>query len=145
MKSCEESVREFHEKYGHLITSNPTVQIPDAVKQLRMKLILEEYEELSSAIQSNDLVEIADGCADLVYVIVGTCISYGIPFDRVFREVHNSNMTKTAIKAEDGQKYGTKTPKGPDYVAPEIDFLLRYPKMFTFLEHKERRTRWVRL
>ena len=126
MKSYEQSVKEFHNKYGHLISEFPTTNIPESIKQLRLKLIEEEWEETKKAIQENDLVEIADGCADLIYVIVGTCISYGIPIDHVFAEVHRSNMSKTPIKATTGEKYGTKTPKGLDYTPPAIyEILIR--------------------
>lgn len=81
-----------------------------------------------------NLVEVADGIADSIYVLVGTAISYGIPIDRIFREVHRSNMTKTAIKAMDGHKYGTKTPKGPDYIPPDIAGILSRPNQLTKLE-----------
>lgn len=134
--SYEAAVREFHVKYGHLISDQPTSNIPDEVKILRRKLILEEVEETLSAMGFTesgdwsgfeDIVEIADGIADTIYVLVGTAISYGIPIDRVFREVHSSNMTKTPVKAEPGKKYGTKTPKGPDYKPPQIDRILYSP------------------
>lgn len=133
MDSIEGSLRDFHKKYGHLINNSP--QVPtQPIKDLRLSLCLEEFTEFFEALLKNDMTEIADGAADLVYVVVGTCISYGISFDRVFQEVHRSNMTKTAVKAEDGQKYGTKTPKGPDYQPPMIDSILRFPEVRTDLE-----------
>jgi len=129
----EDSLREFHSKYGHVISIAPTTDLQWRVKLLRETLIKEEFEELVLAIDQDNLVEIADGAADLIYVIVGTCVSYGIPIERVFREVHRSNMTKTAIKAEGGSKYGTKTPKGPDYIPPDIRTIL-FTKSRTRLE-----------
>lgn len=129
-------LKEFHLKYGHYIQERPG-QIPLAVKNLRINLIREEFEELISAIENDDLIEIADGAADLVYVVVGTCVSMGIQFDRVFSEVHNSNMTKTAIPVKDassGEKYGTKTPKGPNYIPPDINRILYHPSEMTNLE-----------
>jgi predicted HAD superfamily Cof-like phosphohydrolase len=118
-------VREFHKKYGHLISQIPALTIPFKVHKLRVDLIKEEYSELMEAMIDGSLAEIADGLADLIYVVIGTAISYGIPLNRVFNEVHNSNMTKTAVRAEEGAKYGTKTPKGPDYIAPDIEKILR--------------------
>jgi predicted HAD superfamily Cof-like phosphohydrolase len=137
VKSVEESVKEFHAKYGHLINKLPTIYIPENVKDLRKKLITEEYCEVIKAFGDNDIVEIADGLADLVYVAIGTAISYGIPFDRIFHEVHLSNMTKTPSKAYEGQKYGEVNPKGPDFKRPEIGQILRYPLMPTKLEKLE--------
>jgi NTP pyrophosphatase (non-canonical NTP hydrolase) len=125
MKTPEQMVLEFHQKYGHLISPAPTTEISVAVKQLRIQLMQEELSELiSKGIEKNNLVEIADGLADLVYVVVGTAISYGIPFDRIFKEVHNSNMTKTAAKVTNalaGKKYGSGNPKGPDFIPADIE------------------------
>ena len=53
-------------------------------------------------------MEVADALADLVYVIYGAALEYGIPLDRVFAEVHRSNMAKLGadgrpILREDGK------------------------------------------
>lgn len=141
MKTVEQMVREFSEKYGHLINEKPTVEVSPVVKDLRIKLIEEEFLELSDALLNDNLSDIADGCADLVYVIVGTCLSYGIPFDRVFAEVHNSNMTKTSFKVTDpthGHKYGAGNPKGPGYISPQVRAILESPEIKTELERNDR-------
>ena len=147
--SSEEMVRQFHRKFGHYTSATPTLDIPIEVKRLRYKLIKEEVDETFVAMgffspdehtvlqfheQHQNLDEIADGIADAIYVLVGTAVSYGIPIDRIFREVHRSNMTKTAVKAKEGEKYGTKTPKGPDYIAPNIKGILTEPQKHTRLE-----------
>ncbi len=62
---------------------------------LRARLMLEELAETLFALSKGDMVELADGLADIVYVTVGTAVAYGIPFDRVFAEVQRSNMAKT--------------------------------------------------
>ena len=134
MKTPEQMVLEFHKKYGHLISACPHTSIPNNVKDLRKNLITEEYIELIDGLESDDMGEIADGIADLVYVLVGTAISYGISFDRIFAEVHNSNMTKTPSKAYEGQKYGTVNPKGPDFLRPQVMDILAYPTRQTILE-----------
>jgi phosphoribosyl-ATP pyrophosphohydrolase len=117
-------------------SSQPNHEVPNEVKQLRSDLIMEEFNEFFTALLRNDLVEMADGCADLIYVLVGTMISYGIPIDRIFTEVHRSNMTKTPVKATNGKKYGTKTPKGPDYIAPDIKGIIAQPGNLTILESR---------
>lgn len=134
--TMEKAVLEFHEKYGHMKSSQPNHEVPNEVKQLRSDLIMEEFNEFFTALLRNDLVEMADGCADLIYVLVGTMISYGIPIDRIFTEVHRSNMTKTPVKATNGKKYGTKTPKGPDYIAPDIKGIIAQPGNLTILESR---------
>lgn len=152
LPNLEAPMLEFFKKYGHYIQKTPSLDVPEAVVKLRHKLIAEEVGETFDAMGTIDigsisgepkivydaaeknLVEIADGIADSIYVLVGTAVSYGIPIDRIFREVHRSNMTKTAVKAEGGQKYGTKTPKGPDYIPPDIEGILVRPNELTRLE-----------
>jgi predicted HAD superfamily Cof-like phosphohydrolase len=55
----------------------------------------------------DDIVEIADALADIIYIACGTAVSYGIPLNRVFDEVHRSNMAKLVdgkvIRRADGK------------------------------------------
>ena len=62
--------------------------------QLYMNLIKEEFEETAKAFDDEDLVEVADGLADMVWVIMGMCNSVGIDFDKIWEEVKSSNMSK---------------------------------------------------
>ena len=62
--------------------------------QLYMNLIKEEFEETVKAFDEEDLVEVADGLADMVWVIMGMCNSVGIDFDKIWEEVKSSNMSK---------------------------------------------------
>lgn len=119
-----EKLREFHTKFGHHTQSYPEIP-PDNVIELREKLIREESEEYSG--HSFDLqvtkaagmmVSIADDLADILYVVFGTALAYGIPIDEVFDEVHRSNMTKSMLKDE--KAIPGKTLKGPDWVPPNI-------------------------
>ena len=48
---------------------------------LYMDLITEEYQETLYAFENSDLIEVADGLADMVWVIMGMCNSCGIDFD----------------------------------------------------------------
>ena len=79
----------------------------DEERTLRKKLLSEEYAEYCLGEYNNDLVEIADALADMIYIICGTAVSYGIPLDKVFEEVHNSNMAKfvdgKVLRREDGK------------------------------------------
>ncbi len=112
----QRKVREFHQATGVLVCDKPT--FPDlATATLRHKLIAEELLELVTAEAHRDLTEVADALGDLLYVILGTCVSYGIDIEPVFNEIHRSNMTKTkdGYLREDG-----KYMKGPSYEPPEI-------------------------
>ena len=92
---------------------------------LYMNLISEEYQETLAAFKSNDMIEVADGLADMVWVIMGMCNSCGIDFDSVWQEVKASNMSKfpggKAIKNEHG-----KIMKPESYFKPNIKKVLGF-------------------
>lgn len=101
-RSWYEMLQEFHKACG---TNDPTrPSIPDVPKKaLRMKLIEEEYEELMGnndfppqigALEEDNLENIAKELCDLIYVLIGCGLAYGINMDKAFAEVHKSNMTK---------------------------------------------------
>ncbi len=131
----EGMVREFHIKYGHYIADEVCDGFPlfptDVVK-LREKLISEEAREFRFASYTMynatdrtpvSMVEIADALADLLYVVFGAAITYGIPIEAIFMEVHRSNMTKSMLKNEKSIK--GKTLKGKDFEKPRIAEILR--------------------
>ena len=66
-----------------------------AQARLYMKLVIEEYTELCNAFEQNDLVEIADACADLKWVIEGLEHSLQLPQQQIWDEVNRSNLSKT--------------------------------------------------
>ena len=86
---------------------------------LYMNLIKEEFEETTKAFYDEDLVEVADGLADMVWGIMGMCNSVGIDFDKVWKEVKSSNMSKfvdgKSIKNDAG-----KIMKPETYFKPNI-------------------------
>lgn len=119
-------VREFHEAFGLPVRTTPT--IPSFHEsEMRKDILLEEFMEYCEATARNDLVGIADAIGDMVYVLHGTALTYGIDLDAVIAEIHRSNMTKLGddgapIYREDG-----KVIKGPNYEPPRIEEVL-WPK-----------------
>jgi predicted HAD superfamily Cof-like phosphohydrolase len=96
-------VETFHRTFDIVVNSAPAV-VDVQTRELRVKLIQEEFDELKEALASEDLASIAKEMADLLYVVYGTAVSYGIDMDPVFREVHRSNMSKVGgYKREDGK------------------------------------------
>ena len=95
------------------------LNLKNAQSQLYMDLITEEYKETLTAFKENDMIEVADGLADMVWVIMGMCNSCGIDFDTIWQEVKSSNMSKfaggKAIKNEHG-----KIMKPDTYFKPNI-------------------------
>jgi predicted HAD superfamily Cof-like phosphohydrolase len=115
-------VKDFHQAFGQRIGEKP--EFPDREERvLRRKLITEEFNELTDAEYANDIVEVADALADIIYIACGTAVSYGIPLDDVFAEVHRSNMAKLVdgkvIRREDG-----KVQKPEGWTAPDIKGVL---------------------
>lgn len=86
-------------------------------------LIKEEFFELAMAVRNFDMVETADACVDLIWVIEGLCHSLGIPLQKVWDEVARSNMSKCIngilVKREDG-----KVLKPDTYSPPDIKSIL---------------------
>ena len=103
MENAQAMVEAFHRMFEIVVQEAPAL-VDDRTRALRIRLIHEEFEELKEAMAKNDLVGIAKEMADLLYVVYGTAVSYGIDMDAVFREVHRSNMSKVGgYKREDGK------------------------------------------
>lgn len=83
----------------------------------RAYLMLEELTETIAALSNYDEVELADGLADLVYVVLGTAAQYRIPLWTVFEAVHRSNMTKG--RGTDTDRL-LKADKGAGYVPADV-------------------------
>jgi len=117
-------LQQFHVKYDHYFALKPQVPTQETIN-LRFKLINEECKEVNSALYKlmneraeydvDNLTELADGLADLLYVTFGTALAFGLPIDEIFAEVQRSNMTKSTEKNE----YG-KTIKGLHWSPPNI-------------------------
>ncbi|MFL2753709.1 MAG: MazG nucleotide pyrophosphohydrolase domain-containing protein [Gammaproteobacteria bacterium] len=119
--SYQKDVESFMEAGDQPVNKNLTLigSQPD----LYMNLITEEYKETLEAFQNKDTIEVADGLADMVWVIMGMCSSCGINFEKVWEEVKASNMSKfvdgKAIKNEAG-----KIMKPETYFRPDIKKVL---------------------
>lgn len=108
-------VLDFHRKFGCSIGERPAVP-PDGTPELRARLIAEEFEELTAALAAGDLVGITDGALDLIYVVLGTLVSYGIDPGLPWMRIHDSNMAKGG----GGRRPDGKILKGPDWRPPDI-------------------------
>lgn len=112
-------VEAFHRMFDIVVHQTPTL-VDDRTRALRERLIQEEFDELKEAMARNDLSGIAKEMADLLYVVYGTAVSYGIDMEPVFREVHRSNMSKVGgYKRADG-----KWVKPPTYSPAAIEPIL---------------------
>jgi len=111
-----QDIKDFHKKFGHVSNLHPTIEVEDKVKLLRLRLIDEEVQEAKDAMHHNDLVELADGIADAIVVLLGTAVTYGIDMRPIWDEVHRSNMSKSHLKDAAG-----KTLKPEGWRPPDVD------------------------
>jgi len=123
MSNMYNDVKDFHKAFGQRIGETPV--LPDEnERHLRKVLLQEEFNEYITAEAENDIVEIADALADIIYIACGTAVSYGIPLDIIFDEVHNSNMSKLVdgkvIRRSDG-----KIQKPEGWMPPNIAAILK--------------------
>ncbi|HSN03736.1 MazG nucleotide pyrophosphohydrolase domain-containing protein [Nitrospira sp. NS4] len=110
-------VEEFHRKFEIVVQTAPA-EVSEDTKRLRVRLIQEEFDELKESMAAGDLPAVAKEMADLLYVVYGTAVSYGIDMDPVFREVHRSNLSKVGgYKRADG-KWVKPATYSPAQVAP---------------------------
>lgn len=86
-------VRDFMTCMGQDRERYPRLPSMDIIK-LRNRLDNEEFKELRDGAAYGDLVEILDGILDLMYVIVGEAIAYGLPLEVGWRLVQDANMAK---------------------------------------------------
>ncbi len=138
-----EQVREFHTAMDLPIASTPAVPATPRL-QLRIRLIAEEFFELLEACGGDehlageakyyvnrvvttlssgrvDMVEFADACADLDYVLEGARLEFGINGKPVAAEVHRSNMAKVGGPVREDGKIG----KPDNWTPPDIRGELR--------------------
>jgi predicted HAD superfamily Cof-like phosphohydrolase len=95
MNDFLEKVKCFHEVFKAPVLETP--QIPSKERcDLRISLISEELDEMKEAIEKGDVIEVADSLGDLMVVLCGSILEFGMgdKFDSIFENIHNSNMSK---------------------------------------------------
>ena len=114
-----EKVRLFMKTYGQEVKDK--AGFSDAkTNKLRIELIKEELEELTKAMQDENLLEVADALTDILYVTYGAGHAFGIDLDKCFEEVQNSNMSKLGEDGKPIYNEAGKVMKGPNYFKPDL-------------------------
>ena len=115
-----DKVGDFMEAFGQEVLIAPTTPDPSVAK-LRLELIREEVAELQAAVDGMDMLAIADGLTDILYVVYGAGHAFGIDLDECFHEVHSSNMTKLGPGGRPLYREDGKIMKGPHYREPNLE------------------------
>ena len=121
------AVQAFHQVFKIGCAAQPTVDLPDQIKELRFRLMEEENQEYLEAAKNNDLVEVADALGDMLYILCGTILSHGMQhkIEEVFDEIQRSNMSKLGADGEPIYREDGKVMKGPNYFKPDIAKILK--------------------
>ena len=118
-----EKVKQFMQTFGQEVKTKASFS-DEKTNQLRLDLISEELEELKNAMESKDLLEVADALTDILYVTYGAGHAFGINLDKCFDEVQNSNMSKLDADGKPIYNESGKVMKGPDYFKPDLSKFL---------------------
>lgn len=126
------AVTEFHDTFGLPIRLGPFEDegrewgIPSggSERSMRRSLLREECGEYLDAETANDIVGIADALGDMVYVIYGTALTYGIDLNAVITEIHRANMSKLGEDGHPIYRGDGKVLKGPNYIPPDIEAVM---------------------
>ena len=120
-------VKEFHKKMELAIDQPYSKELMN----FRLQLFFEEIQELATAAldveEAEDTLERAvlmqkllKEMCDVVYVIKGMAVSFGMDFEEAFKLIHESNMSKLPLlKDADG-----KVQKGLNYEPPILEGLI---------------------
>ena len=117
-------VRKFHEKMELAVDQRFSKEL----LEFRMKLIFEEDQELAEVgmtIETNTneterrvlLQDFLKEMCDVIYVIKGTAVSFGMDLDQAYDLVHKSNMSKFPFTKDDSGK----VMKGKNYKPPVLE------------------------
>ena len=119
-----DSVRKFMLTFGQEVKEKSEFPSNKIIK-LRYDLIAEELAEFKSAIENEDLKEVADALTDILYVTYGAGHAFGINLDKCFDEVQKSNMSKLNNDGKPIKNEFGKVMKGPNYFKPDLNKFIK--------------------
>lgn len=128
-ESPARAVHNWMRAVGHPVACRPQDSVPADMAALMVTLVQEESAELVEAIESGDLLAIAQELADVV--VVAHCVEavFGLDLGRALDEVMRANRSKFVdgkpIRREDG-----KVLKGPNYEPPDMAKVIEMTRLF---------------
>jgi len=122
----QEDVTEFMAAADQYVGTKPHLNEDNmAQASLYIDLIDEEFRELCDGFLRRHIGDIADGGADLVWVVQGLFTTLGIDFDSVWKEVRASNMSKVSDNGKIKKREDGKILKPESYFKPDIERVLK--------------------
>lgn len=102
--------------------------------ELRLKLIREEVDELESALEKKDWIEVIDALCDILYVTYGAASALGVDIEPFFAEIQRSNMSKLGLNGKPVKREDGKVIKGENYSPPDLAAVMRREKLRFYLD-----------
>jgi predicted HAD superfamily Cof-like phosphohydrolase len=126
LQDCISAVETFHNAFGISNEDAPKSEAGEDTYYLRYKLMREENEEYLEAAKNGDIVEIADACGDMLYILCGTLLKHGLQhkIEEVFLEIQKSNMSKLDENGKPIYREDGKVLKSSLYFKPNIKQIL---------------------
>ena len=124
-ETIQDKLHSFHKAFGHSTEEEYITGGNNATKALRVRLLHEEFTEVTSAIsyKQNKAAILKELC-DLVYVAVGFADTFGWNFDVAFNRVHTSNMSKLGENGKPIYREDGKIMKSSMYKEPYLEDLV---------------------
>lgn len=123
-------VHEFHKAFDLPVYLADFIANED-ITNLRADLVIEEAQELAEAVcrylvypDAHNEQDIVKEACDVLYVILGFMVSFGVDWSEAFRRVHESNMSKLGDDGKPVYRADGKVIKGPNYRKPDMSGLV---------------------
>lgn len=144
-KSNFDDVSQLHSNFDFLVSSRPNKLTNDKMRE-RLELIAEEFLELVQASGfdlhivldpwgSIEKIEIKTSCEfipsfvdqsdaliDITYVVMGTAVSMGLPWQELWDDVHRANLSKKVGVTKRGHKKDLVKPD--NWIGPKTEEIL---------------------
>lgn len=127
MKTNFDRIKEFHECFNQEKNDKLNLEAIEKFKDLRLRLIKEEYNEVCNEFWMTkiDPVALAKELTDLLYVVYGAGVTFGIDLDKCFEEVHRSNLSKLGADGKPIYREDGKVLKGPNYSPADLSQIVK--------------------
>lgn len=132
LRDATQAIKAFHEATGLPVAA----YFNEELLKLRRSLLTEEYIEscqefiaaadaLATGGQPSATVKanLTKELADLIYVILGAAVAFGLPISEVFERIHAANLTKIGPNGEVYRNEAGKVLKGPHYRPADVSDL----------------------
>jgi predicted HAD superfamily Cof-like phosphohydrolase len=118
-----EDVKAFYEKFEQPMSSIPTQDLVTPTRLIeRINFMQEELDEFKEGAATRDMALMADSLIDLVYVVKGTAIEMGLPWEELWMDVQRANMAKVIGQTKRGIQIDVAKP--PGWVGPKTEAIL---------------------